>query len=276
MNRIAGEGSGLRRHGRGLGLLGGLAAVAAMAVLAVGPAGAQTSSSTSSTTSSSTTSSTVPTSTTTPTAVTQTAAPVFNCLGADAATTTLLNQLGPAEGFPQNSDGNYYIVSNWTTSTSVPQFLENGQTFPVSFSASLDVSSFLSNPLLAAGSTISVSGAPSFVISGGGSGGPFAGSPTSGSIIKGTGPQTLPAITASGTVTGVDKTTPIIYSIANPLLSTIAITIPPATTPGITLNLSCTAADPDVAATNGTLPPEPPTTAPPAAKPAATTANFTG
>ena len=157
----------------------------------------------------------------------------------------------------------------------MPQFLENGQTFPVSFSATLDVSSFLSNPALPAGSVIAVSGAPSFVISGGGSGGPFAGSPTSGSITKGTGPQTLAAVTGSGTVTGVDKTAPIIYSMGTPLLSTITITIPD--TPAIALNLSCTAADPDIAATNGTLPPEPPTTtAPPAAKAAATTANFTG
>ena len=85
----------------------------------------------------------------------------------------------------------------------------------------------------------------------------------------------MPAITASGTVTGVDKTQPIIYSITNPLLSSISITI--GTAAPIVLNLSCTAADPDVAATNGTLPPEPPTTtAPPAAKAATTTANFTG
>jgi hypothetical protein len=273
MNRIAGEGPGLRRFSRSLGLLGGLAAVAALVALVVGPAGAATTTTTSTSTST-TTSTTAPPSTTTPTAVTQTAAPVFNCLGADSATTTLLNQLGPSQHFPQNGAGNYYIVSNWTTSSSVPQFLENGQTFPVSFSASLDVSSFLSNPALAAGSIIAVSGAPSFVISGGGSGGPFPGAPTSGSITKGTGPQTLPAITASGTVTGVDKTKPIVYSMGTPMLSTITITIP--TVAPIVLNLSCTAADPDIAATNGTLPPEPTTTAPPAAKAAAAAANFTG
>ncbi len=275
MNRIAGEGSGLRRHGRGLGLLGGLAAVAAIAVLAVGPAGAQTSSTSSTSSSTSSTSSTVPTSTTAPTAVTQTATPAFNCFGADATTTTTLNTvLGPTGGLPKDAQGNYYIVSTFHTSASVPQFLENGQTFPVSFTADLDISATLGNALLPAGSTISVTGVPTFVISGGGSGGPFPGSPTTGSVTKGTGPQTLPTVTASGTVTGVDKTQPIIYSIQQPLLSNTTITVGGTAIP---LNLTCSAADPDVAATNGTLPPEPPTTtAPPAAKAAATTANFTG
>ena len=62
---------------------------------------------------------------------------------------------------------------------------------------------------------------------------------------------------------------------STPLLSTITISSPAAVL--ATLNLSCTAADPNVAATNGTLPPEPPTTtAPPAAKAATAAANFTG
>ena len=71
-----------------------------------------------------------------------------------------------------------------------------------------------------------------------------------------------------------DKTKPIIYSMSSPLASTITITSGATTL--ATLNLSCTAADPDVAATNGTLPPEPTTTTVAAAKPAATAANFTG
>ena len=271
MNRIAGEGSGIRRYSRGLGLLGGIAAIAAVGVLAVGPAGADTTT-TSSTSTSSTTSTTETPSTTTPTAVTQTAKPAFNCLGADPATTTLLNSIGPTFGYPKNSDGNYYIVSTWTVTSSVPQFLENGQTFPVSFSAQLDVSASLAN--VPSGDTLTVSGSPQFLISGGGSGGPFPGTSTGYSITVGTGPQTLPPVTASGTVTGVDKTKPIIYSMGTPLTSTITITSGATTL--ATLNLSCTAADPDVAATNGTLPPEPTTTTVAAAKPAATAANFTG
>jgi hypothetical protein len=273
MKQTVGEGRNRSVVRRGMAALGG-AALLAVGVLVALPAGAQTSTSTSTSTSStsSTTSTTVSTSTTVPTAVTQTATPQFNCLGADPATTALLDSLGPSQGFTKGPDGHYYIVSNWTTSSSVPQFLENGQTFPVSFSASLDVSAFLANPALPAGAIIAVSGAPSFVISGGGSGGPFPGAPTSGSVTKGTGPQTLPAITASGTVTGVDKTQPIIYAMASPLLATDTITLPGVAP--IVLNLSCTAVDPDIASTNGSLPPEPPTTtAPPAV---ATNPTFTG
>jgi hypothetical protein len=253
--------------------MGGLAAAISIGVLAIGPAGAAD------TTTTSTTATTEAPSTTLPHAVSQTAKPVFNCFGADAATTTLLNSLGPAEGFTKDpTTGNYYIVSNWTVTSSVPEFLENGQTFPVSFSASLDVSG--SEASLPAGATLTVTGAPQFVVTGGGSGGPFAGSPTSGSV---TPPATteLPPITASGSVTGVDKATPIVYSMAQPLLSSIIIST--GGTPLITLNLTCSAVDPDVAATNGSLPPEPPTTLPPAttsttaaAAAVAATANFTG
>lgn len=175
---------------------------------------------------------------------------------------------------PKGADGNYYILSTFNVTSTVPQFLENGQTFPVSFSAQLDISSTLAT--LPAGFTLTVGGTTSFVISGGGSGGPFPGVGGGGSVTP-PATTTIPPATASGTVTGVDKTKPIVYSMGSPLTSSIAIA-----TGGTTLfawNMSCTSTDPDIAATNGTLPPEPAPIVPPTAAAAPATAaspSFTG
>jgi hypothetical protein len=276
MNRIAGEGSGLRRYGRGLGLLGGLAAVAAIAVLAVGPAGAQTST-TSSTTSSSTTSTTEGTTTTTSAPGTQNATVQFVCYGTTATDQATLNQVGAASNgsISQDTSGNYYTVSKFAVTTTVPSTLNNGQTVGVSFSAQLDTSSFASQSI--PGLSIAISGDPTFVVTGGATGGPFAASPTGGTITPPT-VITVPPSTASGNITVTDATTPIIFAMQNPLHSSIAITL--AGAPLFSWNQTCNTSDPNVASANGSLPPAPPTTLPPTVAPAAkattAAANFTG
>jgi hypothetical protein len=215
--------------------------------------------------------------------VTTTKTLAYSCLGADSATQTLLNELGPSEGYPKNSDGNYYIPSQYSSSATVPKFLENGQTFAVNFSASLVLSSSLTSQL-PDGSTLKISGALKWTVSGGGTGGPYNGSPTSGTVTISGGKPVAPLtpITASGTVTGTDVNTPIIYSLVSPFDSSIVVTIPGTTPTVITLNLACTSSDPAVAATNGSLPPTTTTTAAPtttttaAPAPVNTNPSFTG
>ena len=126
------------------------------------------------------------------------------------------------------------------------------------------------------GLTIDINGDPTFVVSGGGTGGPFGqrrpGQLTPPSAIV------LPPSTASGNVTATDVTQPIILAMQNPLHSSINIKLNGASV--FAWNMTCNTSDPNVASINGTLPPAPSTTLPatvaPVAKATTAAANFTG
>ena len=235
-----------------------------MSVLAVGPALAAPTTTTSSTTTSSTTTSTTAGSTTTtaPTAVTVKKTLTYTCSAADPATLALI---------PKPIPSTYIVTSK------VPKFLENGQTFAVSFSAAFSLDPSLTS-ILPDGTTLKIAGALIWTVSGGGTGGPYNGSPTSGTVTVTSGkPGPLAPITASGTVKGTDKSKPIIYSMNKAFSPSITVTVPGNPPTVIALKLNCTIVDPAVASTNGSLPPEPTTTTTVAVAPTVTgNPNFTG
>ena len=250
--------TGARRFRRPLGLLGGLAAVAAMAVLAVGPAGPQTSSTSSTTSSTTSHDTTVTPSTTTPTAVTQTATPVFNCLGADPATTRRCSTpLGPTTTSRRTAPVTTTSSPTGPRPARCPSSWRTAN-LPGELHGQPGCLVHPGEPALPAGSIIAVSGAPVVHRSPVVAAAARSRSPTSGSVTKGTGPPDPAAVTAIGTVTGVDKTKPIICSMAHPDAEQHH-----HHAPGRCLR-SCSNLSlhrpliPNVAATNGTLPPEPP------------------
>ena len=233
-----------RRHRSRWGALALVgASAAALSMLAIGPALAATTTTTSTTSTSSTSTTEGATTTTAPTAVTVTKSLTYTCAAADAATMALV---------PKPIPSTYVVTSK------VPKFLENGQSFAVSFSAAFSLDPSLTS-VLPDGTTLKIAGALIWTVSGGGTGGPYNGSPTSGTVtVTGGKPGPLAPITASGTVKGTDKTKPIIYSMNKAFSASITVTVPPSSV--IPLKLNCSIADPAVASTNGSLPPEPSTT----------------
>lgn len=179
----------------------------------------------------------------------------LTCLGADANSQAALDMLGqlatPKQPPPVSLSASANVTAN------VPANLDTGGSAPVSFGAQLVLPQSLIDTAVGFGITsIGVSNLVMGVrASGGGTGGPFNGAPTSFTINL--SPLNVPTISASGTVNITDASKPTLFAVVDPVTFTVAISLGGNTS---TINLTCAVpAGTYVGAINGSIP-APPTT----------------